>query len=168
MLKRHAKKWFTLIEMLIVIVIIGILAAYLIPRISWAQGKARDVARKADLRQYSASLSSYMLDKRTYPTTTGGCVNDALKELADNGYITSIDKDPGSANGRTCDGGYYYYSWSNTHYFIISAVDEDTSANRCTTGTTGNPILWKPVSAWDGYTEGGCADTQNAWFVQTD
>ena len=40
------KKAFTLVEMLIVVVIIGILAAALIPRLTGAQSKARDAARK--------------------------------------------------------------------------------------------------------------------------
>ena len=165
MLKRHAKKWFTLIEMLIVIVIIGILAAYLIPRIWSAQGKARDVARKADLRQYSAALSSYMLDHRHYIQATW-CVSDVLKDLVDNGYITSIDKDPSSTGGPNCTSGYYYYAWNTQHYMIVSAVDEKTSANWCSDQL---PAVWTNLAKDTNYSTEWCGSTTGTvYFIQTD
>lgn len=61
------KKAFTLVEMLIVIVIIGILAASLIPKLTGIQSRARDVSRKAHLQQLSTALATYQLDKGTYP-----------------------------------------------------------------------------------------------------
>ena len=59
----NKKRAFTLIEMLIVIVIIGILAAALIPRLSNARGRANDTARKADLQQLATTMSAYTIDK---------------------------------------------------------------------------------------------------------
>ena len=53
---------FTLIEMLIVIVIIGILAAALVPRLQALQGNARDARRKTDLRTIAGTLEIYILD----------------------------------------------------------------------------------------------------------
>jgi general secretion pathway protein G len=59
----NKKSGFTLVEMLIVIVIIGILAAALIPRLSSARGRANDTARKADLQQIATALITYQIDK---------------------------------------------------------------------------------------------------------
>ena len=53
--------------MLIVIVIIGILAAALIPRLTGIQARARDTARTADLRNTSTALEVYHLDNGSYP-----------------------------------------------------------------------------------------------------
>ena len=53
---------FTLIEMLIVIVIIGILAAALIPKLTGLQARARDTARSADMRNVSSAIEVYALD----------------------------------------------------------------------------------------------------------
>ena len=55
--------------MLIVIVIIGILTAALIPRLSSARGRANDVARKADLAQVAAALVAYQIDHGSFPIT---------------------------------------------------------------------------------------------------
>jgi len=61
------KKSFTLIEMLIVIVIIGILAAALVPRLVSIQGRARDTKRKVDFKQMEDALEIYYMDNNMYP-----------------------------------------------------------------------------------------------------
>ena len=53
--------------MLIVIVIIGILAAALIPRLTGIQARARDTARIADIRNSSIAIESYHADHGSYP-----------------------------------------------------------------------------------------------------
>ena len=53
---------FTLIEMLIVIVIIGILAAALVPRLQDVQSRARDTKRKADIAQITNAILIYNTD----------------------------------------------------------------------------------------------------------
>lgn len=61
------KKSFTLIEMLIVVVIIGILAAALIPRLQSAQARARDTVRIKDITSIASMAEIYKLDYGTLP-----------------------------------------------------------------------------------------------------
>ena len=64
---KNLKNWFTLVEMLIVVVIIGILSAALLPRLQGAQASARDTARKADVSTLGTAIVSYYNQKGMYP-----------------------------------------------------------------------------------------------------
>ncbi len=59
---------FTLIELLVVIVIIGILAALIIPNLVSAPARARDATRKNDLRNIKTALETYYNDNNSYPS----------------------------------------------------------------------------------------------------
>lgn len=72
--------------MLIVIVIIGILAAALLPKFAGAQAKARNTARKADLNQLTTALNAYQVDYGQFPASL-----DDLKGT----YIKDVPKDAG-------------------------------------------------------------------------
>ncbi len=61
---------FTLLELLIVIVIIGILALLIIPNITSAPKKARDVQRKTDMRAIQKALEEYFVSNNAYPAAT--------------------------------------------------------------------------------------------------
>ena len=73
MLKNITKKegGFTLLELLIVIVIIGILALLIIPNITSAPKKARDTTRKTDMRAIQKGMEEYFVSNNVYPATTG-------------------------------------------------------------------------------------------------
>ncbi len=78
MLKKLMRKegGFTLLELLIVIVIIGILALLIIPNITSAPKKARDTQRKTDLRAIQKGMEEYFVSNNIYPNLisdlTGG------------------------------------------------------------------------------------------------
>jgi general secretion pathway protein G len=64
---------FTLIEILLVIIIIGILAAMVIPRLAGRSEQARQAAAQADIEgNISLALDLYELDNGRYPTTQQG------------------------------------------------------------------------------------------------
>ena len=113
MMIHRYKKTFTLIEMLIVIVIIGILAAALVPRLNDVQSRARDTKRKVDFQQVKTALDIYKIDNNSYPRSTytisNGChftpanpfCNTDSQESPTNwiynfgsGYITGLPRDP--------------------------------------------------------------------------
>ena len=64
---RKSTSGFTLVEILIVIVIIGILAAALVPRLTSAQSKARDLRRKTDLMTIHKALRIFYEDNGRMP-----------------------------------------------------------------------------------------------------
>jgi general secretion pathway protein G len=70
--KRLPDAGVTLIEMMVVLVIIGIVAALVVPNVIGRPDEARVAVAKADLRTVAASLEMYRLDNRTYPTTEQG------------------------------------------------------------------------------------------------
>jgi len=84
-------KWFTLIEMLIVIVIIGILAAVLIPKIGWARERAEDVAVKANVRTLSTYLMWKSMDNKL--SEIGTAIPRTGDDAADLPNVDSADYD---------------------------------------------------------------------------
>ncbi len=66
---------FTIVELLIVIVVIGILAALVIVTYNGIQQKARDTERKTDIKALQGHMEAYWADNAKYPTLTQA--NDA-------------------------------------------------------------------------------------------
>lgn len=81
---------FTLIELMIVVVIIGILAAVAFPRFVNQQRKARESAAWADLMSMGKAFENYLLDCDNYPTGTPGTksTSSGLKHL-----LTNVDSE---------------------------------------------------------------------------
>ncbi|MCJ7681326.1 MAG: type II secretion system major pseudopilin GspG [Candidatus Aminicenantes bacterium] len=69
---KKKEKGFTLIEMLIVMVILGLLAALVGPRMFGKVGKSRQNAAKAQISLFETALDTYRLDTSKYPTTDQG------------------------------------------------------------------------------------------------
>jgi general secretion pathway protein G len=93
---------FTLIEVMVVVVILGILAAIVVPRIMSRPDEARVVRAQQDVRAISAALDLYKLDNLAYPTTEQSL--EALTSRPANlppgarykadGYLASVPRDP--------------------------------------------------------------------------
>jgi general secretion pathway protein G len=93
---------FTLIEVMVVVVILGILAAVIVPKIMGRPDEARLVKARQDVRTLESALHLYRLDNFVYPTTEQGLealVNKPLdepipKNWKDGGYVERLPKDP--------------------------------------------------------------------------
>jgi general secretion pathway protein G len=68
----HRSRGFTLIEVMVVIVILGVLAALVVPRIMSRPDEARVVAARQDIASLMQALKLYKLDNRRYPSTEQG------------------------------------------------------------------------------------------------
>jgi len=69
---RSLSRGFTLIEVLVVVVILGILAAVIVPNIMDKPGQAKITKAKADIRGIESALNMYRLDEHDYPKTDQG------------------------------------------------------------------------------------------------
>jgi len=79
---------FTLIELMVVVVILGILATIIVPKVMDRPDTARLVKAKTDIRAIESALNLYKLDNFNYPTTDEG-----LEALSPK-YIERLAKDP--------------------------------------------------------------------------
>lgn len=70
MLKKYSQKGFTIVELLIVIVVIGILAALVLNTFSGVQRRARDTERQTDINSIATQLEVYYNDNAGYPLFT--------------------------------------------------------------------------------------------------
>jgi len=69
MLKNRKKKGFTLIELIVVIAILGILAAVLIPRFGGFTEKARKTQALTDAKQIATAIDSFYAENDSWPTS---------------------------------------------------------------------------------------------------
>ena len=111
---RHAARGFTLIEIMVVVVIIGLLAALILPNVFGNVIKAQIAKVKGDIQGIETALTMYKLDNYKYPSTDLGLAalvqrpNDpTVRNWREGGYIKRISKDPW--------GNPYQYVFPGTH-----------------------------------------------------
>ncbi|HEY3554931.1 MAG TPA: type II secretion system major pseudopilin GspG [Casimicrobiaceae bacterium] len=99
---RRAGRGFTLIEIMVVIVILGVLAALVVPNVLSRTDDARIAAAKSDLGAIRQALKLYRLDNQRYPTTEQGLaalvtkptIAPAPPNWKPGGYLEKLPRDP--------------------------------------------------------------------------
>jgi general secretion pathway protein G len=110
---------FTLIELMVVIVILGVLAGLIIPRIMGRPEEARRMKARVQMESIETALKLYKLDNGSYPTTEQGlqalveapAVGDLAKKWRKGGYLEKgkVPEDP----------------WDNEYVFLSPGVHGD-------------------------------------------
>ncbi len=92
---------FTLIEIMVVVVILGILAALVAPNVIRRIDDAQIAKAKQDIRAYETALNLFRLDNFKYPTTDQGLQSlvqqpgdPSIRNWKPGGYIDGLRKDP--------------------------------------------------------------------------
>jgi general secretion pathway protein G len=112
--RRSAMRGFTLIEIMVVVVIMGILAALVVPKLMGRTDDARIIAARQDISTIMQAMKLYRLDNQRYPTTEQGLqaltakptTGPAANGWKTGGYIDKLPKDP----------------WGNPYQFLSPGV----------------------------------------------
>jgi general secretion pathway protein G len=111
----HARqRGFTLIEIMVVVIIIGLLAAVIVPSVINKVDEARVAKAKSDIQGLETALTMFRLDNSKYPTTDQGLqaliqqpTDPSIRHWRVGGYLQRVSKDPWGAD--------YQYVYPGTH-----------------------------------------------------
>ncbi len=123
---------FTLIELMVVIVIIGILVAIALPNFIGAQDRAKVASVKANMHTFQTALETYAVDwGGQYPDTVANAESQARQDGYWKEFTNPVDKAQASLidDGSATDGAVAYDFVNATRYYIYGFGKEPTAAD---------------------------------------
>jgi len=133
---------FSLIEILVVVVIIGILAAVVVPRVMDEPDRARVTKAKQDVQALVTALNMYKLDNYSYPSTEQGLEalvrrpagQPAAPNWKEGGYIERLPTDP----------------WGNPYQYLHPGVHGEIDVwSFGANGTSGGEGIHGEIGNWE-------------------
>lgn len=142
MRKSASQQGFTLIEIMVVVVILGILAALVVPQVMSRPDQAKVTVAQGDIKGISSALDMYKLDNHAYPSTQQGLEalvkkpsgNPAPKNWNRDGYLKRVPVDPWGND-------YQYLSPGSKGPFDLYSLGAD--------GKEGGSELNADIGNWD-------------------
>ncbi len=96
--KNYSKHGFTLVEVMIVMVIIGLMSTFIVPRIMDRPEQARRLKAQADIKSIESALHLFKTDTGQYPTTSQGLealvTDPGIRGYNPGGYLDRVPVDP--------------------------------------------------------------------------
>jgi len=144
LLKKIDGRGFTLIELMVVIIILGILAMYVMPKIMGRPDEARQVKARLDIASLETAIKLYKLDNGMYPGTEQGLqalvaqpeTGTLAKKWRKGGYLEKnrVPKDP----------------WGNEYIYLCPGVNDDYDIiSYGADGVSGGEDKNKDINSWD-------------------
>jgi general secretion pathway protein G len=123
---------FTLVELMVVMLIIGVLAAIAIPSYTASIRNAREAVLREDLHVMRQAIDSYTMDKQKAP--------QSLDDLVQTGYLKELPRDPETQSADT---------WVTDTDDSVSSVDQtDGGISNVHSGSGQTGTDGKPYSEW--------------------
>lgn len=121
-------KGFTLVELLIVLLVIGLISSFAFPKYTSIQNKAKITNAKAFAHSLQIALESYYIGEGSYPTGSSISASKLIETLNSNGDFGSTPKNPftGSTYGEKDTSGKITYTYdTTTQVYTITLYDSD-------------------------------------------